>query len=592
MSTRTFDLNIEEVLENWEVHHAIREIIANAIDEQALTRSREIEISKDSSGIWHVRDFGRGLKIEDFTLNENKEKLSAPSELCVIGKFGAGLKDALATFDRRKIGVVIRSSHGTYQIKRVHKHGFDGIVTLHVEYDDAGNQINGTEFILTGINDQDMEKAKSLFLKFCGEQILESNHYGQIISRKSHTAFVYILGVLASEEPNFLFSYNITNLTDTMRKKLNRERLNVGRTTYADRVRSTLKNATSQAVKDMLIEEVANKGSRQQPDELAWIEISQMALTLMAQAREVVYFTEEEILSKPEVLDNAQRDGHEIVTVTEHQKAKLQDQAASGGPQVRTMDAYIEEYKASFSYHFVEPYQLSQSEKGVFDLTSNILGLIGLNRNQVPPIKISETIQLTASDTEGCWDPAINSIVIRRTKLNSIEEYAATLLHETAHAYTHTVDATRDFENVLTGYLGKIANKAVIEPQSDGRESQGVPSNLEIEEPFSESQVNENLYRSVTELKISARTRNCLEEADIKYIGELVKKTEQEMLNKGNLGLESLNEIKKSLSDMGLTLGMVVLSFPSKEELDNSKNESEKRVKGSIWDRVKGSIWR
>ena len=49
MALRSFDLNIEEVLENWEVHHAIREIIANALDEHLLTKTPEIQIAKDRS---------------------------------------------------------------------------------------------------------------------------------------------------------------------------------------------------------------------------------------------------------------------------------------------------------------------------------------------------------------------------------------------------------------------------------------------------------------------------------------------------------------------------------------------------------------
>ena len=95
MSLRSFDLNIEEVLENWEVHHALREVIANALDEQLLTDSKEIQIFKDHQGYWRIKDFGRGIRIEHFTLNEDPEKLG--SQLPVIGKFGVGLKDALAT---------------------------------------------------------------------------------------------------------------------------------------------------------------------------------------------------------------------------------------------------------------------------------------------------------------------------------------------------------------------------------------------------------------------------------------------------------------------------------------------------------------
>jgi DNA gyrase/topoisomerase IV subunit B len=62
MATKKFDLNIERVLEDWGVHSALREVIANALDEQALTKTKNVEIIKDRQGRWHVRDYGRGLK--------------------------------------------------------------------------------------------------------------------------------------------------------------------------------------------------------------------------------------------------------------------------------------------------------------------------------------------------------------------------------------------------------------------------------------------------------------------------------------------------------------------------------------------------
>ena len=79
---------------------------------------------------------------------------------------------------------------------------------------------------------------------------------------------------------------------------------------------------------------------------------------------------------------------------------------------------------------------------------------------------------------------------------------------------------------------------------------------------------NENLYRSVDELELSVRSANCLKNADIKYIGELVQKTDQEILMTKNFGRKSLNEIKEILSCMGLRLGIKVENFPSREELD------------------------
>jgi len=459
MAIRSFDLNIEEVLENWEVEHALREVIANALDEQVISKTAELEISKDRQGDWHIRDFGRGLRIEHFTLNENQEKLNALSG--VIGKFGVGLKDALATFHRRGIGVLIRSSFGTFRLKQEHKHGFSDIVTLHVEYDDSPNNMRGTEFILHGVTDADMAKAKSLFLKFAGEEILETTTYGQILRRKGNVARVYILGVFASEEPNFLFSYNITSLTDSMKKKLNRERLNVGRTTYADRVKAILKGARSKTVEDLLVDQVGKRATGEQSDEMAWIEISQMALNLMHQRQKVVYFTEQEIQVSPNILDNVRSDGYQVVVITEQQKSKLQAQIETGGPQVRTLEAYVQEYNASFEYKFVDLHKLTREERRIYDFTPKILALVGLTPNRVPKIRISETMRVTTDDTEGVWDSSISAIVIKRSRLSSLIGYSATLLHEVGHATTGAVDATREFERVLTEYLGRTSVAAI-----------------------------------------------------------------------------------------------------------------------------------
>ncbi len=460
MTTRAFDLNIEEVLEDWQVQHALREVIANALDEQFLSGTSEIQIFSDPAGDWHIQDFGRGLRIQHFTLKENLEKLSARSG--VIGKFGVGLKDALATFYRRGIGVLIRSPYGTYRLRQEHKVGFDDILTLHVDYDDSPNAIRGTEFILHGVTSAMILEAKALFLKFAGEAVLESNEYGQILRRRPGVpARVYILGVLASEEPNFLFSYNVTGLTASMRAKLNRERLNVGRSTYSERVRSILKNAKSAEVEDTLVEQVSVRSSGSQADEMAWIDISQMALNLLHRRRRVAYLTETEVESRPDILSNAKSDGYDIVVITDQQKAKLTAQPNIGGLPVRTLEQYVREYNETFQYRFIAPESLSREERRTYEKTSEVLSLIGLSPDRVPAVKISETMRVTNNDTEGVWDPSICSIVVKRSRLSTLEGYAATLLHEVGHAATGTGDATREFEGVLTGYLGKTATRAL-----------------------------------------------------------------------------------------------------------------------------------
>jgi DNA-directed RNA polymerase subunit alpha len=88
--------------------------------------------------------------------------------------------------------------------------------------------------------------------------------------------------------------------------------------------------------------------------------------------------------------------------------------------------------------------------------------------------------------------------------------------------------------------------------------------------------LNDNLFRSVDELEFSVRSQNCLQNADIKYIGELVQKTEQEMLKTKNFGHKSLNEIKEILREMGLELGMKIDHFPPREEIESRKRANEK----------------
>jgi DNA-directed RNA polymerase subunit alpha len=88
-------------------------------------------------------------------------------------------------------------------------------------------------------------------------------------------------------------------------------------------------------------------------------------------------------------------------------------------------------------------------------------------------------------------------------------------------------------------------------------EPEATTSVKEEDEPL-----NENLFRSVEELELSVRSANCLQNANIHLIGELVQRTESEMLKTKNFGRKSLKEIKEILADMGLSLGMRIDNWP------------------------------
>jgi DNA-directed RNA polymerase subunit alpha len=89
------------------------------------------------------------------------------------------------------------------------------------------------------------------------------------------------------------------------------------------------------------------------------------------------------------------------------------------------------------------------------------------------------------------------------------------------------------------------------------------------------AQANEVLFKPVDELELSVRSANCLQNADIKYIGELVQRTEGEMLKTKNFGRKSLNEIKTILEGFGLEFGMRLDNFPQRAELERLREGGE-----------------
>jgi DNA-directed RNA polymerase subunit alpha len=101
------------------------------------------------------------------------------------------------------------------------------------------------------------------------------------------------------------------------------------------------------------------------------------------------------------------------------------------------------------------------------------------------------------------------------------------------------------------------------------------PQQARLEEIHDDLPFNRNLLRKVDELELSVRSANCLKNDNIVYIGDLVQKTEQEMLRTPNFGRKSLNEIKEVLTNMGLALGMAVSGWPPENIEDLAKRLDE-----------------
>ncbi len=457
---RSFDLNIEKILEDWEIHHGIREVIANAIDEQKLTGTEDIKVFQDEGRYWHIRDFGRGLKYEHLTQNESEEKLQNPN---LIGKFGIGLKDALATFDRNDVEVIIKSIFGDITIETSEKHGFEDIITLHAVITPPSNpDIIGTDVILGNVTEKDIKLAKALFLRFSEEKLVESTEYGEVYENTKENAYIFINGVKVAEEENFLFSYNITSLTKQIRKALNRERTNVGRNAYRDRVKKIILSCESEKIAKILIDDLQKIEEGEQHDELNWIDVQQHAVKILSSKSNAVFVTSFEIQNSPQMIDDAKSRNLKIITIPTNLREKIHDLEDLSGEPIRDLDQFFLEERQSFEFKYIEPRDLNPSEKRIFDLTNTIFKLIGGKHRRIREIKISKTMRkdpYTFREVDGLWEALTGTIIIKRSTLRDLETYSGTLIHEAGHCNSRCKDITREFELELTRLIGILSTK-------------------------------------------------------------------------------------------------------------------------------------
>jgi hypothetical protein len=464
---REFDLNIERVLENWTVAHALREVIANALDEQALTGTSEPEIYQDAESRWHIRDWGRGLRYEHLTQNENKEKLANPDQ--VVGKFGVGLKDALATFDRHRIAVAIRSRHGDITTGKQAKHGFDDIQTLHALITEPADRgFVGTEFILSGhaLTERQMGEAKGLFLRYSGDEELGVTPFGSVLRRTGTRARarIYVNGLRVAEEDKFLFSYNITSPTAALRRALNRERSNVGRSAYTDRVKSILLACDQDEVIDALVADLQNYERGTQHDETQWLDVGLHACKQLNARRKVIFLTAFELAYAGDFVQRARDDGYEIIVVPETIRRKLPGLRDALGNPMRDLDRYRSEWQDSFHFTFVDPGDFSDTERAVWEALPRIFAVRGGRPRHVTDVRVSETMRLMEGryqEAVGVWEPAEGQIIVKRTQLQSLAKFAGTVVHELSHALSGAPDVSLEFEQQLTEELGGIASRSI-----------------------------------------------------------------------------------------------------------------------------------
>lgn len=432
-STSLFDLNVEQILEHWGVPEAVREVIANALDEQALSRTSEPQIVKRRDG-WHVIDHGRGLRYQHLTQNENPEKQGHAD--VVVGKFGVGLKDALATFDRRGIALTIRSPHADITLRRAAKSSFGDLKTLHAVISPPSDpRRRGTDFVLGGLGDRDMAKATDYFLRFAGDKKLESTEYGAILERKpDEPARVYVKGVRVALEEEFLFSYNITSTTAQLQRALNRERSNVGRGAYQERVKAILLKSKSEAVGKALVEDLTRLPLGTNHDEITWLDVQEQAVRILATRGKTLFVSSLQMFTQGATIQEARADGYRVIVIPDRLLARLPKLRDLNGNPILDISGFISAWNESFKFDFVDPRSLSPAERKAWKIIPGLLRLAGDHAKRVQEVRISSTMRLDegAYETEGVWDSPL--IVVKRSVLDSPRHFARVVLHEIAHA--------------------------------------------------------------------------------------------------------------------------------------------------------------
>ncbi|HLV65790.1 MAG TPA: DNA-directed RNA polymerase subunit alpha [Polyangiaceae bacterium] len=180
------------------------------------------------------------------------------------------------------------------------------------------------------------------------------------------------------------------------------------------------------------------------------------------------------------------------------------------------------------------------------ELTINVgRGYVPAERNKNPAMPIG-TIPIDA-----LFSPIRKvNYTVQNARVGQVTDYDKLILEVWTNGAVRPVDAVAFAAKILKEQLSIWIN--FEETEETSYQMSGAD----------EQPLNENLFRSVDELELSVRSANCLQNANITLIGELVQRTEQDMLKTKNFGRKSLKEIKEILATMGLSLGMKFDNWP------------------------------
>jgi hypothetical protein len=452
-----FDLNIKRILTTWQVPHACRELVANALDEHVLCglKPKDVNIKLDN-GRLTIRDRGRGITKFHFVQDESVEKVKNFKNSQIIGHFGIGMKDAVAVLARKEKVLEIKCKHGRYTFEYKNKYGHDDITTLHVIiHDDVPSDFVGTEITVHPIREDELNKTKALFLRFSNRTVLFTCRHGEVLTNEGETSSIYVKGLRIDENQQYQFSYNIYEPNKSLREKMSRDKNSISMGVYSSIVKNILTSTTKRDPLYQMIEKmILEKTVTDLKTDVGYKDIT-VHFTKNMETKVIV--TQEQFRTHPGVFDEI-KDKAQIVSQQQYRMI-----AESGDRKCKTIDDIM---KIGTQYDDVITYDdMSEEEKATFDMGNeairsnpDIFGSFSLP-------KIVRNLTLRGLKVSGVHSKGDISIDYHQLQQGGYT-YFGTLAHEHAHKKSGAADCTKSFEQCLTQMLGKCIDLLCVTDQS------------------------------------------------------------------------------------------------------------------------------
>ena len=453
------DLNIKEILSDWKISDAVRELIANAIDEHLIAKiPNPIKVDyNEQTKTLIIKDEGRGIKNIHFIQNESSEKKDA---LNTIGKFGIGLKDAIAVLVRHHINITFKSDFGIYTPIITRKEGIkEDIPTIHMQRENNLQEQKGTLVTISPISIEEVNDAKSKFAIFKEWQKVIKTPKGNImVNNDGASGEIFVNGMKISDDENLIFNYNILETNAALRKALNRERKNLSRDAYRDAIIRILKAITNDEDKLFVYSKILNNTSSNS-NEWSFTDIKLLVISYFDSLDKDKYIIVSPSNDDERFKEYAGNENKIIITVTDKEYASLQNKG------VQTIKQFGDNYLSNYQVIYIPENELTPQElKNWLELKQF---LIQLQNNWVSLKERMSELELdnlplmiikSHPNANALWSENEKEIKIIRKIISDKEKLFGATLHEICHMVSGATDATIDFENELTTCLGELVN--------------------------------------------------------------------------------------------------------------------------------------